>query len=75
MDANTTDWELVTEVSSQGLAIDRTSRLRVPSGWLYRYERDTEVSEESRQYAVAMVFVPDPLRKAKKVLKARRLNR
>ena len=45
-----------------------TSCMRIEEGTLYRCEIDRPVSNESRQFCVAMVFVPDrPRPKVKKV--------
>jgi hypothetical protein len=56
-DAMTDRWELVTERrDSSGLSVvDRTERLEVPGGWLYR----TVINIQVRNF-VSVVFVPDP---------------
>lgn len=53
-------WEVVTNYRDTGKAyIERTSRLKVPGGWLYRWERERYC--EGEHYAVSMVFVPDAI--------------
>lgn len=48
------EWEDVTDMHG-----DCTTRLSVPGGWLYRVD---SWSDDTRAVAVALCFVPDPLR-------------
>ncbi len=71
------EWQIVCEESKE-YEQRRTLRMRVPGGFLYRYELNTPVSEESCQLALAMMFVPQPsgIRvKAKKKSQSKRPRR
>lgn len=55
-DAVQSTWELVTEKPGQ----DKTDRLRVDTGWLYRTTLFAgATTKASGQVAVALTFVPD----------------
>lgn len=54
-----TEWELVSErTHDNGWPVDKTERLKVPGGWLYRTILDDVGGDNSRDI-VAMVFVPE----------------
>jgi hypothetical protein len=55
MSTSTAEWEIVTR---DQLACTRTTRLRVPGGWLYRSEGS--LSPGGDALAVALAFVPEP---------------
>lgn len=50
----TTAWEIIDSNASSD-----TDRLRVSGGWIVRSWCFYEPAEDDRQFAVAMVFVPD----------------
>jgi hypothetical protein len=55
----TAKWEVIVERRNEhDVPVDRTERLKVPGGWLYRVIRDDMAVDDSRD-AVALVFVPD----------------
>ncbi len=54
------EWEILDEEVDCGFSTDLTARMSVPGGWLYRVEIDKPSSDESRQFALAVAFVPDP---------------
>lgn len=56
---NERKWKLIAEEKDQ-YETRRTARLRVPGGYLYRYEIDTPHGEDARQTTVAMAYVPQP---------------
>ena len=47
-------WEPVTETAGQVMYRERTERLEVPGGWIYRSFRPDDS-------AMAMCFVPNPM--------------
>jgi hypothetical protein len=54
-------WKVVTEtLNDLGFALDKTERLEVPGGWLYRTWKSgfSGTGEPDRPDIIAMVFVP-----------------
>ena len=72
-------WKLIADESDmeQGGDERKTYRMRLRSGSLYRFELNTAISDNARQVAIAMTFVPDQEREelAKRGSSQRRRDR
>ena len=65
------EWQVVCD-EGENVHIERTSKLKVEGGWLYRFERLIPVCGDFNNYGVAMQFVPKPPTKAKVKVKRRK---
>jgi hypothetical protein len=55
---NQHDWEVVFDRGPNAADKDRTYRMRVPGGWIYRHWDPPR--GENQSVSNSMVFVPDP---------------
>ena len=57
-------WETVLDETDKR-HVNCISRIEVPGGWIYRFERLIPACDEFNSYGVALQFVPRPQLKAK----------